>query len=644
MVNRTISAIVLTLAIASILTACSDAAPAKKAKNSAGDGRRTSLLQTSAVQPSAIFDQEKLNNLTNVDLAWGGLVYDKFWVTNPDGTLPAPPATLPAGTAGTVAANDSWPVDNAKKVGADTWRCVACHGWDYAGVDGQFGDPNNPFYTGIRGVITTAGGAPKTLGNPAAIFDVIDTGTLNGEVIPGHSFGQYMPDENALYAITYFVTMMQMEAMEKLDPQTKIANIGSADQLNGYTFYNLYNNKANPSPLDPPGPPVEPAPIGGCAASCHGFDGVSIVIHADKPNDPKDVKAYALKEPFEVLHKVRFGHLTLETSTNAKMPGLEWYPTPEIISAGALNVAVDVLAYAQSGLLPNTIRGGRLYDNWVLETKAEAPAAGTQPIMKIRASDPNLPAILPQEEWLCSSCHGFDYSGGLGFKTNLLAGSLDRGVINGVYTFLSKGRNAWLPTTHERVNVHNFGSLLTGADLWDLDAFLRNGIMDTSNNISRGLNGTALGNAAAGMKFATQGMPDLLVGPKDAMGMEISMVCTSCHGADGKSGTANVDLPHIAWDAPWRFFHRVRFGMPGTFVDATTGEAGRMPGLLELILPSPPGVAFPPSQIDPLGLLTPRATDIQTFAQESYVNTTPPATVSALKAKTAKTLRAGIGQ
>ena len=91
--NRTLLLTFLTLSIASILTACSDAAPAKKAKNSAGDGRRTSLLQTSAVQPSAIFDQEKLNNLTNVDLAWGGLVYDKFWVTNPDGTLPAPPAT-----------------------------------------------------------------------------------------------------------------------------------------------------------------------------------------------------------------------------------------------------------------------------------------------------------------------------------------------------------------------------------------------------------------------------------------------------------------------------------------------------------------------------------------------------------------------
>jgi len=180
--------------------------------------------------------------------------------------------------------------------------------------------------------------------------------------------------------------------------------------------------------------------------------------------------------------------------------------------------------------------------------------------------------------------------------------------------------------------------------MWDVAAFLLKGMKDTSYFISPGLNGTALGNGALGLKFATEPMSDILAGPKDAMGMEISLVCTSCHGVDGKSGTANVDLPHIAWDAPWRFFHRARFGMPGTFAGASPDEVGRMPGLLELVLINPYNAEMPIDESNGIYTLTNRATDIQTFAQESYVNTTPAATVAAIKTKTAKTLRAGIGQ
>ncbi len=629
--TRILIPLILALAATAVQTGCSDSAPTAKAKNSAALQKRA---QT--VVPSAVFDAVKLNDLTNVDLAWGGLIYDKFWATDSDGTLPAPPASLPADPAGGVVTNVSWPATNVTQKGVNTWRCVACHGWDYVGAAGQFSDPNSPFYTGISGVITSVAGSPKTLGNSAAIFDVIDTGTLNGVQIPGHDFGQYLPSEEALYALTYFVTMMQSEATANSDPQKKIADIKNADQLNGYKFYNF------------PGAPSQDNTYvsqGGCGASCHGDDGTGVVIHADKPTDPKDVKTFANKEPFEVLHKLRFGHLTSVTSTNAKMPGLEWYPTPEILTEGALKVAVDVLAYSQSGLMPDWVRGGRLYDNWVLETKVAAPAGGLQPLMKIRSTQPGLPDIPPQNEWLCSSCHGFDYKGGLGFQNNLLElrARLGREVPDYYFRFLSKGRNAWLPVTHEKVSVHSYGPLLAEADLWDIGAFLRTGMDNTGAYLSVGLNGTALGNAAAGSAYASTEMPDLIAGPVDAAGVEIMRVCTGCHGDDGMTGTANVNLPHIAWDAPWRFFHRVRFGMPGTFAGGTPETTGRMPGLNELVLSSPLDPTLPMIGTELTSTMKQRAADIQTFAQEMYVQAAP-ANVAALKIKTALTLKAGVGQ
>src|ERR1700704_618539 len=57
-------------------------------------------------------------------IAYGGRLYDTWWQVlgspAPTATNPPYPAAAPAG----------------KAVGATTWRCRECHGWDYKGVAG----------------------------------------------------------------------------------------------------------------------------------------------------------------------------------------------------------------------------------------------------------------------------------------------------------------------------------------------------------------------------------------------------------------------------------------------------------------------------------------------------------------------------
>ncbi|WP_348253250.1 hypothetical protein, partial [Salmonella enterica] len=46
-----------------------------------------------------------------------------------------------------------------QRTGANTWRCVECHGWDYNGKNGLYGSGER--YTGIKGIRRAAGRDPK---------------------------------------------------------------------------------------------------------------------------------------------------------------------------------------------------------------------------------------------------------------------------------------------------------------------------------------------------------------------------------------------------------------------------------------------------------------------------------------------------
>lgn len=81
-------------------------------------------------------------------IAAGGRIYDNWWEAL---DRPEPTETNPA-----------YPTDiNTNQTGAGTWRCKECHGWDYLGAEGIYGDGSH--YTGIAGILGADGRPPESL-------------------------------------------------------------------------------------------------------------------------------------------------------------------------------------------------------------------------------------------------------------------------------------------------------------------------------------------------------------------------------------------------------------------------------------------------------------------------------------------------
>jgi thiosulfate dehydrogenase len=63
------------------------------------------------------------------DAVRGGLLYDKWWVVS-EAAESAPEGDQPL-----------WATQSTnERSGGDTWRCKECHGWDYKGAEGAYGD------------------------------------------------------------------------------------------------------------------------------------------------------------------------------------------------------------------------------------------------------------------------------------------------------------------------------------------------------------------------------------------------------------------------------------------------------------------------------------------------------------------------
>lgn len=101
---------------------------------------------------------------------------------------------------------------------ADTWRCVACHGWDYKGNNG---------IVGIRG---------RQGGDPAAIVAVLKNST--------HGYGDLLRERDLL-DIASFVSRGQTDSQLVLETARRLNRVASS-------FGNTY---------------------GTICGSCHGLDG-----------------------------------------------------------------------------------------------------------------------------------------------------------------------------------------------------------------------------------------------------------------------------------------------------------------------------------------------------------------------------------
>lgn len=218
-------------------------------------------------------------------VARGGRLYDKWWKV--------------AGTDAPKAAHPAYPT-KAKykgKGGAD-WRCKECHGWDYRGKDGVYG--NGGHYTGIKGIRGAAGQKAER------IVAVLKDGT--------HGLNNALSDEH-LRDLALFVTRGQVDMDQYIDRTTRKA---AGDKNRGEPIYQTL------------------------CANCHGRDGTLDEDGKPLAADSEPLGRVATDNPWETLHKIRNGQ------PGERMPALRAFD---------LRVALDILAYLQT--LPTEVMAAK---------------------------------------------------------------------------------------------------------------------------------------------------------------------------------------------------------------------------------------------------------------------------------------------
>jgi len=207
----------------------------------------------------------------------GGLIYDKWWAVL---GLEEPTDDQPL-----------WATQSTnERSDKDTWRCKECHGWDYLGADGAYGDGSH--FTGFPGVLGSAGMSTDEL-----------TAWLDGNTNPDHDFS--VMGEFGINAMAIFLQTEMADISAYVNADKSV----NGDPANGRELWE------------------------GTCASCHGVDGTK--INFGGADDPEYVGTVAAGNPWEFFHKASFGQ------PDSPMPsgiGLGW----------AMDQIADLLAYTQT--------------------------------------------------------------------------------------------------------------------------------------------------------------------------------------------------------------------------------------------------------------------------------------------------------
>ena len=257
---------------------------------------------------------------------------------------------------------------------------------------------------------------------------------------------------------------------------------------------------------------------------CHGPEGVAINFHGF--DDPEYVTTIANDNPWEFIHKVRFGQ-----------PG---QPMPSSMDNDWTDADVaNVLAYAQTLPEDATLNlGGQLYDKWWVVVEMDEPA-DDQPLWATQSTNERS----GKDTWRCKECHGWDYKGADGAYGSGSHFTGFKGVLDSA-SMSADELTAWL--NGEANPDHDF-SVMGDVAISALVTFMREEVVDTASSIND--DKTINGDPAQG-----KGMFD--------------NTCSSCHGTDGKRiNFGDPDDPEyvgtIARGNPWEFLHKAAFGQPG---------------------------------------------------------------------------------
>jgi len=207
------------------------------------------------------------------------------------------------------------------------------------------------------------------------------------------------------------------------------------------------------------------------------------------------------------------------------------------------------VAAAQTPSPTSVAAGGKLYDKWwkavpdVKEPVGDHPLWATQTTNKRKGLD----------TWRCKECHGWDYKG----KDGAYGSGSHKTGFPGVMAAQAKSLDQIKASLKGATNPkHNFSSALDDAALTSLATFVKSGLVDLSTAIDAKAKKPVKADAARGKQLA--------------------VVCTACHGPDGKKlNFGKPDDPEyvgtVANENPWEFLHKVRVGQPGSDPPMLTG-------------------------------------------------------------------------
>ncbi len=189
------------------------------------------------------------------------------------------------------------------------------------------------------------------------------------------------------------------------------------------------------------------------------------------------------------------------------------------------------LSTARAADPASLVRGGRLYDNWVAETKSRAPNHAN-PVFKTKQV-----RVAAPDTWRCVECHGWDYKG-------------KHGVIG--IQGRQKADPAAIAALLKDAN-HGYDELLDEHDRLDLANFVASGQADMSRLVGLAQR-VKPGQTSADKVFAT--------------------VCAVCHGLEGDRLREIAPLGDSARQRPAEVMHVALNGHPGGNMPAlrTLGE------------------------------------------------------------------------
>ncbi len=231
---------------------------------------------------SPVSARDKLQD--EIKIARGGQLYDQWSAVLVDKTVP--PGNQPI-----------WSRQSMNtRSGADTWRCVSCHGWDYQGTDGAISGTAND--TGFSGILDAANQTKEEIENQ-----------IGGKNDPQHDFSTFF-DQEDIDDLTAFIQDGLIDDNQYIDLVTR--KVINGDVQNGKSKYE------------------------NACASCHGEDGTGLTFRYEGTEIA--LGTLAVQDPWRFLHRTRFG--TARAPEMAVGINLGWTPQD----------GRDVVFYAQSSL------------------------------------------------------------------------------------------------------------------------------------------------------------------------------------------------------------------------------------------------------------------------------------------------------